>query len=844
MIIVTAIPSHVFFGRRSTSCRSLKRCLVLVFTMVILCLLSINATSQKKPVKQPVKQTAPKPQPEKIDAATGEKKVKDMLAFLEFMLNTLGSSGTPTRDKEVLITESYSKIFRDSKVQIEDDLDDERRVITNKDVVAYLKDVNFFFKNVRFEFTIDDIKNSTLPSGELFYKVSVRRNLTGTTSDGKPVNNTMPRFIEVNYNPKEQDLKIVSIYTKGFNEKEALTNWWKELSYEWQSIFKSKLKLTDNVQLGDIKNITAIQQMDLSNNPYIQSIDPLAQLLTLRQLDISGTSVSDLTPIRNLTELVELQAANTAITDLQPLKYSSHLEILNLSNTRVNNIAVVERMTNLKKMNLSGTPVTDFAPLVALTGLLEADLSNTKIATLTTCENLTQLTELNIAGTLITDLSPLKTVKNLEVLNVDSTRIKDFSVLSNLENLTVLHANHTLLADLMPLQKLAHLEKIYCDQTPIKRSAALAFSSVRPKVLIIFDSKDLKQWWETLSADWQKVLSKTAGINAAPVKEELAKVTNLDSVSLAGLTIDNLEPLRNLHQLKVVVARNTGITDLSPLQGHKEITHLDISETGVSDISIITQFKKLKVLRADNSKIENIERYTLPSLEKLYADRTAVHDITAREFLEKNPECLLIYKSNRLESWWSSLNENWKTVFRSYLGKNVNRENLHRLVEQPILEIKEVPVNDLMVIQEFIRLQELHFSGTSITTIPPLENIKSLKSLRATRSPLQQIGFISQLTELEELDISDTPVSDLSPLWRLKSIKKLNCAGTQIKKLDALEKLENLEHLDCSNTNVSRLNPLDYLNLKTLRCYNTKVSGRAIQNYMASHPDCNVVYYR
>ena len=53
----------------------------------------------------------------KPDVKKHEQKVKDMVAFLEYVLNTLGSSGTSARDKDVLITESYTKIFRDAKVQ-------------------------------------------------------------------------------------------------------------------------------------------------------------------------------------------------------------------------------------------------------------------------------------------------------------------------------------------------------------------------------------------------------------------------------------------------------------------------------------------------------------------------------------------------------------------------------------------------------------------------------------------------------------------------------------------------------------------------------------------------------
>jgi hypothetical protein len=228
----------------------MKRNRLATITICLLSFLSLHASAQKG-----------KPDPAKDDA-----KVKDIIAFLEYVLNTLGSSETPSRDKDVLITESYTKIFRDAKVQVEDDLDENRKVITNKDVVAYLKDVDFFFADVKFEFTIDNIKGSTNANGTYFYKVSTRRNLKGTTTDGKPINNTIPRFIEVNYNPNDQDLKIVSIYTKEFDEKEAFTKWWNELSYEWHAIFMRRLNLTDSVTLDDIRNVAAIEALDLSNN--------------------------------------------------------------------------------------------------------------------------------------------------------------------------------------------------------------------------------------------------------------------------------------------------------------------------------------------------------------------------------------------------------------------------------------------------------------------------------------------------------------------------------------------------------------------------------------------------
>src|SRR5688500_6143599 len=189
-----------------------KLCLL---TVSLVFMMALSTAAQKtKPQKSAKKPAAQKETAQvKAGNSQNEEKVKDLVAFLQLLLNTLGSNTTSARDKEIVITESYAKIFRDGKVQVEDDLDETRSVITNKDVVAYLKDVDFFFKDVKFELIIEDIKEGVNANGQVFYKVSLSRNLSGTTASGKPVNNTTPRYIEINYDRAAEDLKIASIYT-------------------------------------------------------------------------------------------------------------------------------------------------------------------------------------------------------------------------------------------------------------------------------------------------------------------------------------------------------------------------------------------------------------------------------------------------------------------------------------------------------------------------------------------------------------------------------------------------------------------------------------------------------
>lgn len=813
-------------------------------TVVLAFVLAFGAVAQKSKTQKPDK----KPVVQKSGVSKDNEKVKDLVAFLQLLLNTLGSGSTSARDKEVVITESYTKIFRDAKVQIEDDLDEARTTITNKDVVAYFKDVDFFFQDVKFEFTIEDIKEGVNASGKVFYKVSLRRSLTGTTASGKPVNNTMARYIEINYNPEADDLKIVSIYTNEFDEKEALTNWWKQLSFEWQSIFKRKLNIIDSVELNDIKDITAIDELDLSNNLYIQTLEPLGQLVNLKLLNLAETHVADLTPIRNLTELVELNLSRTKILDLSPLRYSNKLLRLNINHTEIRSVSVLEKMPHMQNLEMQATHVFDFEPVSNLRELLNLDLEGSLISDLSPITGLDQLLELNISKTHVQDLSLAMGLKSLKILDLDSTLIRDITALSALVNLEVLYANYTFISDLSALQKLARLERVYCDQTPVNKSIADAFMATSPNVLVIFDSRDLQAWWNSLSSGWKNVLSNTAKIGLMPAKEELARVTNLDSINFKGdVSINSLEPLRKMHKLQVIIADNTAISDLSPLEGHRNIRYLDISDTQVSDISVMRKFTNLKVLRADRSKVEKLDPlFNLKKLEEVYVDRTIVHDITAREFLEKKPECLIVYKTIHLDRWWRNLPEDWKEVFRKQMEPDTasTRINLHKLVELEAFHFKESRVNDLSALSEFVRLKELHFSATAITGIPDMDKLRSLKSLHATNSPLQRIGALSLLSDLVDLDISNTPIDDLRGLEVLQNLKSFSCAGTQIKKLDPLAALHTLEYLDCSNTRATKLGPVTYLALKELKCYNTKVSSREIENFRGSNPECKVVYYR
>jgi hypothetical protein len=223
-----------------------------------------------------------------------------------------------------------------------------------------------------------------------------------------------------------------------------------------------------------------------------------------------------------------------------------------------------------------------------------------------------------------------------------------------------------------------------------------------------------------------------------------------------------------------------------------------------------------------------------------------VSEFHVQQFLRENRDCIVIYKSSYLRRWWDSLPQYWKEIFQKqgFPNSEPTSENLHHLVEMETIRIEDIRVQNLSPLKAFVLPEELVITGTNVTDISPVNQLVSLNSLTISESPVDNLDPIRELTLLEELNISKTAVNDLDALSDLIHLRRLDCSGTQIKRLDGLTHLADLEYLDFSNTRVRRIDPILYLPLKDLKCYNTRVWTRSIDDSRQINPDCSVTYYK
>ena len=826
----------------------------------------------------------------KDEIAKYEGEIKGMISYLEETMNFLGDTTSSALEKEIVFTESWSKIFLDDKVQIEDDLDVNRKTPINKDVQAYLKDIDFFFKWATFKLDIQSIANNTRDDGSVYFKATLSRHLTAKTINDEPVDNIRNRYVEINLDRQANSLKIASIYTSKINEKEALRNWWNSLSQNWKTRLGSDIKLYDSIPMESVgmissadfmasyptidpatgekvlkdkffkndmaeldaklKLVTQKQRLDISGIREIISLDPLSELSDLTWLDVSETSIEDLSPVRNLNKLKVLHANNTLVSDLSPLKYNITLEELEVANTMVEDLSVLTSLRNLQKLNLADTQVNRISNLKSCPNLVSLNLGGTRIANVGILQDQTQLKTLDISNTAVRDLGPISNLKDLQSLNISGSAITNLQPLSEMENLRELYCSNTAVRDLTPLKGNRRLSKIYCDHSNIGDDEASAFTKDNPFTLVIYDTEALKNWWRELPIYWKAVFSKQIQVDSEPTTEQLHQIINLQELDLSGNTyMQNLMPVSRLTNLKSLNIAHTEIGFLQPISGLANLETLNIEHTYINDLKPLQDMTNLRYLNIMNTPVTDLSPLANDNnIEVVLADSTAINKLNVINLKESQRQVTVVFQTEKLLTWWDSVDEIWKVILKKHVG--CNSETPDALELQKILDLREIevmpetPIIALNPLTDCYWLERLTINNQGIHDLKPLENKPYLLELNVQNNPVSSLSPIEGSTMLELLNIENTQIGDLAPLSKMNNLITLNASGTPIKSLKPLSGLQKLENLFVNNTNIRSLSPVENVaSLKQLKVYNTKVKARDIEKLQEKRLDLNIIYY-
>ena len=442
-------------------------------------------------------------------------------------------------------------------------------------------------------------------------------------------------------NLKLKDIEIIGLYHQLTNLSLAGT------SVEDVSILGNCESLTDldlsNTKLTSLDSVVLPNSLHYLNisNTGISDLTPLESLENLQMLIIDNTPVTDLSPLANLHRLNELQCRNTNIEDLMPLKDMPHLVRIYCDSTPIdsekanefknasqNNVMVIYETQALQdwwdSLHISWKKVfstqnnTDINPspeeLHTIISMKTLTLDPFFMDALP-IERLTNLERLNIENTKIVDLAPLHGLLNLKYLNMKNTKVKDLKPLENLNNLLEINIENTNVASLEPLRDMKKLIMVNAENSKVTSEQVFLLRNTQPNVTVIYQTEELRSWWNTLDNGWREVFRDIVEMDTNPTAEQLQDVANIEEVNVdTRVIITNLEPLTKLMFLKKLSIKDNHITDLSPLSELKLLSELHIDGNAISDLLALKNMTTLEVLSIENTRItdlnplENMER--------------------------------------------------------------------------------------------------------------------------------------------------------------------------------------------------------------------------------------------
>lgn len=190
-------------------------------------------------------------------------------------------------------------------------------------------------------------------------------------------------------------------------------------------------------------------------------------------------------------------------------------------------------------------------------------------------------------------------------------------------------------------------------------------------------------------------------------------------------------------------------------------------------------------------------------------------------------------------TWWNSLDDIWKQVFKSHIDFNIEPD------ESEILETLSFIIYDSQdtdLRKEVIKLVE---NRSFKEKIKRWYETLSLENQRKFNTYLRKDiteDELDQILNLQNVQCFNHPeIIDLSPLIKLENLRVVNCKDTKITSLEPLKNNTTLREIDCSYTKIDSLEPISKLpNLEIIYCYNTQIPNISIEILKKENPSRNI----
>lgn len=549
------------------------------------------------------------------------------------------------------------------------------------------------------------------------------------------------------------DDKIVPV--KSYELFKAMVSGMDDDSYDQDYISKSDAtKIHDiyayNLDIEDLSGIeyaTECERLELPHASKLKDISQLKSLTKLKEIDLSGSSVKDISVLKNIKD---------------------QLERLDLTSSKVSASDRFDMIKNDQAITVeAGTKKTvEIKPV----GII---VKNDQC----TVDEGSGLTITNQNGTLTIDAEKAKIgeTANLTITNKDAGE----------KSVTI------------PIRVTRNKKKIPCFKNKSQNAEIGSFDEVElnnaSKMGMSFKSSNSD------IVDVEYAYLGDANYRLVPKNEGEATITATfknsegtvytDTMTVKVSESKDIVPLKSLDTYEKLCQANKLNEDFRITQEEaKKVTKVIINSEGSSikkdQLSGIDQFKNcekfsINCFSVDYEYIKSI----LPEFTKLKSLYLDGISITQEEFnnLFSNENIL-----NNLEELYLQIRNEGEDIsdFRA-LGKLKNLK---------VLNVPSARIDNLDEIKNLTKLETLNLNYASLDSLDGIENLTQLKSLLLTRAnQITDFSPIGKLKNLEELDLAGTNIKDVTDIKNLEKLAQINLADTKVSAEDRLSLIRTKE---------------------------------------------------
>ncbi|PEJ53154.1 internalin [Bacillus wiedmannii] len=204
----------------------------------------------------------------------------------------------------------------------------------------------------------------------------------------------------------------------------------------------------------------------------------------------------------------------------------------------------------------------------------------------------------------------------------------------------------------------------------------------------------------------------------------LEYMTNLETLTLEEVKVENIQFISSLRQLKSLSITYGELKDIGPLAELEHIESLSLRDNKISDLSPLSQMKKIKMLDLNSNYIKDIKPlFTVTTLKTL-------------------------------------------TVANNQIS-NANLAGIEQLKNVKSLSLSNNGLTNIEHITPMKKLVELDLSKNELENIEPVSRLSTVQSLNLEENYISDITPLSQLTGLYDLKLGSNEIRDVRPVQEL-----------------------------------------------------------------------------